>query len=858
MKYFMSKVLMTCRLIGFIVVFYLFGFNCFAQTESEVVFSHSDGFYSSPFDLSVVATGGQDSLFYTLDGSDPTYKSIRYTLPISISNTAVVRAIKYYPQADSSASNCATFFFNIKHDFPVVSLVIDPDTLWNDTTGIYSSGPHASPKHPYFGANFHNDWERKVSFALFDKNGVRQLKQNCGVKISGNYSRANAQKSLALMAREKYGKKSFDYKFFENLDIEKFKSIVLRNSGNDWNLTMFRDGFITTLLRPLRLDHAAFQPAVVYINGQYWGIQNIREKINEDFLESHNYADNKKYNILQSWGEVVEGTNKSYTDMYSYLLRNSLSNETNCQWVKDRVDVDNFLRYYVGEIYIGNGDWPGNNIKFYNTNSPFSKWKWIVFDTDFGFGTWGTPYTQNSLFDALDGTQPDDYWPNPKWSTQLFRSLMENTNCRNSFINQMCDQINTTFKPANVVALVDSFARMYQNEIVLHQQRWDNGKDHATGPIMYMREYANNRGKVILDYMSTQFNLGSRFVLNVSCDNTMGDVKVNSVLAPKGSLVGSYFTTVPIRLKAIPKPGYRFVKWTGSDITTVSEIVYKRGVDSNFHAVFELATPQDQRVVINEINFASSTTLDSKDWLEIVNCGKTSVDLTNWSLQQGGSTSESFVFPNKTTLAPGDYLVVAKEIDDFKNIYLNVDNVIKGLTFGLSSNTDNVVLYNALNERVDSVGYNAVADVTASLAKGSGRTLELINPSMDNVLIGSWGASRLGGTPGSVNSVYAVTSLKKPKTIEFASEFICYPNPVVNNSIIEFALAHSSNYDLDLVDLNGNVVAHFVNNGFAVAGSKTTFAFELEQWSTIPNGIYIVKLTSDDSVESIRLVVQHQ
>ncbi len=131
---------------------------------------------------------------------------------------------------------------------PVVCISTDPDNLWDNNTGIYVLGPNASSEEPNYGANFWQDWEKKAHMEFYDANGKKQIDQDIGIKIFGSWSRAFPQKSLAIFARNVYGKGSFEYQFFKDKPIKKFESLVLRNAGNDWSQAMMRDGLTSILI----------------------------------------------------------------------------------------------------------------------------------------------------------------------------------------------------------------------------------------------------------------------------------------------------------------------------------------------------------------------------------------------------------------------------------------------------------------------------------------------------------------------------------------------------------------------------------------------------------------------------------
>ena len=149
---------------------------------------------------------------------------------------------------------------------------------------------------------------------------------------------------------------------------------------------MMRDVLLTSLMEDSNLDIQAYRSVASYLNGEYWGLYNIREKINEHYLASLHNLDPDEINIVELNGEVIHGDNEAYLNMVSFVSNNSLSSSENYQQIADQIDIDNYIQYQVAQIYYDNRDWPGNNIKFWQPTG--GKWRWILFDTDFGAGTW--------------------------------------------------------------------------------------------------------------------------------------------------------------------------------------------------------------------------------------------------------------------------------------------------------------------------------------------------------------------------------------------------------------------------------------------------------------------------------------
>lgn len=277
---------------------------------------------------------------------------------------------------------------------------------------------------------------------------------------------------MAIFKRNKYDTKKIDYQIFPDKAIDHFEAIVLRNSGNDWTSTMFRDAMMQYLIKDnMDIEIQAYQPAIVYLNGEHWGIHNIREKINEHFIAANRNVDSEKIDLLENDGVVINGDNTDYNSLIEFLKDNDVQESDNYAYVKDQMDIDNFMNYMVAQIYFDNTDWPGNNVKYWRLNDTKSKWRWIIYDTDFGFGMYNpNACSNNTLEFATEENGPG--WPNPPCSTFLLRTLLENETFRHSFINHFADHLNTTFTATRVNEFIAQMKAGIEPEMIRHRQRW--------------------------------------------------------------------------------------------------------------------------------------------------------------------------------------------------------------------------------------------------------------------------------------------------------------------------------------------------------------------------------------------------
>ncbi|NDH90833.1 MAG: alanine racemase, partial [Flavobacteriia bacterium] len=227
---------------------------------------------------------------------------------------------------------------------------------------------------------------------------------------------------------------------------------------------------LTSLMRGSGLDFSEHNPVATYINGQYWGMYNMREKINEHMLASKHNLNSDEITLLTNNAEIIEGDNEEYNQLIDYINTYDLSDDSNFEYIEGRIDLKQYALYQAYNIFLNNTDWPGNNIKFWK--HPETKWRWIMYDTDFGFGPfWNiSNYWEDTLSFALDPNGPG--WPNPPWSTLLFRKLTTNISFRNQFINRYADELNTRLLPNNILNHIDAIYSTIEPEITAHFNRW--------------------------------------------------------------------------------------------------------------------------------------------------------------------------------------------------------------------------------------------------------------------------------------------------------------------------------------------------------------------------------------------------
>lgn len=815
-------------------------------TTDRIEYSKAGGFYTGNISVNLSASA-EDTIYYTVDGSEPTNESLLYSDDIIINKNTVVRARIIKNGFLPSPIYSQTYINSRKSDLPVVSISTNPENLWDYYTGMYEMGPGAEPDNPHFGANFWMDWEYPFQFEMFDKSGKQVLSQVVGAKIFGAWSRATAQKSFALLARKSYGESYYNYPIFNEKPLEYYRSLVIRNAGNDWSSAMMRDGLITGITSHLGLDYQGFQPVSTYLNGEYWGMYNIREKINEHFLALNHNLNPDDIIILEADGNVVIGDNADYIQLTNYLNSNvSLGTSEKYKYVSDKVDIDNFIKYQLVQIYIHNDDWPGNNIKYWKTIHPGSKWRYILYDTDFGFGIYNeSSYTNNTLEYALEPDGPG--WPNPPWSTLMFRRLITNESFRHNFINQLADNINTTFLPSNIIRYTDSLKSVVNSEMPYHLNRWGRSYDDWSWQVERIKNWGQYRPSYMRNHIRSYFNLPNQHLvtLNVS-DESHGHIRLNSLNLSDFPFSGIYFQEVPIDVEAVPAPGYKFVSWEGDVTHDQRTFSFDLTAQAAFKAIFEKVTEEKANLVINEINYNSPVGSDAGDWVEIYNNSTSTFDIQNYQFAEL-STDSVFYMPNPTIIEPGGYLVISKNLDKFKAVYPDIQNVTGEINFGLSSSGDEIRLYNYDGAIIDAVDYLPYSPWPVE-ANGTGATLELIHPNLDNGQAENWVAIKNGGTPGAKNSNYS--NIQVPGiSSESIADISAFPNSFSDYTTVKLNLSLSQKVRLEVVDINGRII-EVLSDSYLPSGDH--FFDWIPNGNTV-GGIYIIRLLTNNNTYNAKV-----
>ncbi|MBN2426483.1 MAG: CotH kinase family protein, partial [Calditrichaceae bacterium] len=806
-------------------------FEGFADT---IAVSLPSGFYSSG--ITVELTAGDSRIFYTLDGSDPDSTCTEYTTPINIEATSVLKAVSLKTNYLSGPTIYRTYFINEDTDLPVVSLITDPYNLFDYNYGIYVDGPGWTPNPPHRGANYWMDWERPAHVEFFDDDKNQGFSENCGIAIYGAWTRSYEQKSFSVKFKDSYNADAIEYPLFPGFDVTTFKSFVLRNSGNDFYYTHIRDAMMQTLIEDLDIDYLEYRPAVTFINGEYWGIYNIREKISEHYIAYRHGVDPDNIDMLEDSMKVIHGDSLHYKQLIDYVSSQNMTTDEAYNYVTEMIDLDECLLYFAAQVYYNNQDWPANNIKYWRERSENSKWRWILYDLDFGFNLYeNTGQSENHLYYLLSGieTRPGS---NPPWSTLLPRKLVENPRIKNQFINLIADLLNTNFKSDRVIGIMNDMADHISGEIASHQTKFGIGGENLNR----MTTFAQQRPNYVRGFVRDFFDAGNDG--NITLNSSEGGrIKLNSLYFEPDDLpwTGVYFQNNEVQLKAIPDNGYKFDGWSGATTSGDAVISLSVGSSANILASFSPDSGMAKQIVINEINYNASAQFDSGDWIEIYNGSSQAVDISQWIFSDS-DPAHQFIIPDGTTLEPDQYLVLIEDEDLFTSCFPEVTNYLGETGFGLSGSGEFIVIYDEEDQFIDSLTYDDNAPWPTA-PDGSGPTLELLNPALDNSKGENWAASGGNGSPGTINTVFTSVQESPDQNIpEIFGLYQNYPNPFNSVTHIRYSIAEKGLITLKIYNMLGQEIA-ILYNGIQQAGNYTARFDAIG----LVSGVYIYRLQSE-------------
>ncbi|HOY04961.1 MAG TPA: CotH kinase family protein [Saprospiraceae bacterium] len=533
------------------------------------------------------------------DGAMPDQNDSLYTQPLDIQQTTIVRARAFAPGYLPGRTASYSYLFVAPHTFPIVSLVFEPGDFFDPETGIYAQAIALSNVE----VPAHATW--------IEPDGHTGFTADVAVEPFGSGSLTLPQKSLLLKAKPAFGSQEIEYPVFPDLPQEKYKSLVLRNSGQDWGVTMFRDAFVGSLatdisdvqpvLDTVSLAFQGFQPSVVYLNGEYWGIHNVREQHNKNFISRHFDVDGDDVDFIEFYSNALEGDSLQWQAFWQWLSDNHFQNDEKFKELADKNDMVNFTDYCIFQIVSDNVDWPGKNWRRFKSHDPEARWQWLPYDFDLSFGimntdfSWNTGYAgQNAFARALDSTF--SFWATAEWQTVVLRRAMENQQYRHYFLNRTADLLNTVFEKYRLLIRLDAFENRYLPEIDRHFERWfasPGWLSYWQNNVQKMRDFAYSRANQCYQHVPQTFPEAEGVAtinLNVEPPGA-GALHFSTLHFDSAQLPwqGRYFKGIPVPAIAVAKEGWTFAGWSvqGVGLSDSISVLINGDLDLTAHFVLD-------------------------------------------------------------------------------------------------------------------------------------------------------------------------------------------------------------------------------------------------------------------------------
>lgn len=715
------------------------GENGFSQPP---VFSVEEGKYFPNVQIGFEHSDSQ--IYYTTDSSDPIVGvSNLFTTPLIINSTTVIRAIAVEEEKFPSKIISKTYFIEENFNLPTISLVTNPPNLWDWETGIYVKGPNAAPNIPHFGANYWMDWEKPASLSYFENDGSKLFQSNLGIKIYGGWSRVFPKKSFSVNFDEKYGMNKLELNIFdEKPHIDSFGSLVLRADARGGirikNELIYQ--FHKEMKSPLGMQ--TYKPTILYLNGDYWGIYNLMEKKGNAFIEA-NYGF-KEIDMLSNVGndslEVLEGDEADYLDLLDFMNQNDITQDSIYEQLKERINFDEYIDFWIFEIYSSKGDTYAN-IRYWRPKQENGKWHWIGFDYD-----WWLGLDENTLERMLNEEQGNAIG---MWT---IGRMIQNPKFRNDFINRFCDYLNTTMKPENAVQIVQDVKNVILAEMPKDLDKWDLDLQEWNNQVDEIIDFVSFRPDTMRSFIQQRFDLGGSSEITLNVGDGQGRIKISTLDLDSFPWNGKYLQGIPVTIEAIPEIGYKFVGWENE---TLEKTFALNPNQESYSFVANFEKDYDLPIVINEINFQSGESLNSGDWVELVNISEENINLKNWSFLDGNENI--FIIEEDFVILPNSCAVICQDSTNFKMAFPQSQNLIGNFNFGLNDLNETVKILDSNSNLMDSVTYS-ILPPWQFVEKNSELTLQLKDTNLNNTKVESWKVSEIvGGTPGFTETEYSQT-----------------------------------------------------------------------------------------------------
>lgn len=616
--------------------------------------------FTKSFTIKAQAPEGAQ-LYYTLNGSTPTpANSIIQEdgkLELTITNTTVIR-LRSFKEGMLPSPVVTRSYINRGYEstLPVISVVTDYDGIWNKKIGIYVKGPNGVAGNGETDkCNWNQPWERAVNFELIVDDTISAINQEVYMSICGGWSRSNATKSFKLKAAKEFNTPNYlPYPVFKDKPFNRNKTLQNRNGGNESG--MITDASLQSLVASsgLDVDCQEYQPAIHYIDGKFKGVINIREPNNKHFVLANYALDEDEIDMFEmntNGQELQCGTLDAFNKMVT--LSKNAKTDSIYQKILTMIDIDEFLNYMAVEMYLGNWDWPQNNLKAWRPRTEDGKFRFILYDLEQSFNTTQT-------FSMFDGKKYYTFGTSSKEIkvVTLFLNLMKNATFKSMFADRVCLISGSVFEPSRAKKMITEMAKTIENDMREcgkysdvtgdYNALWGSA-NNTIGSLGSSRQYdviAALQSWVYLNYSSKKL-----IKLELKSDVSTAGISGNGFNIPTGKFSGYVFS--PMKVKAIEPAGYKFVGWYDANGNLISEdieysVTKKSSLIASYKEVEDDITVLP--VKVNEVSAdnasATNELFKREDWIELYNNTAFSYDVAGMYLSDDSSEPLKFQIPD--------------------------------------------------------------------------------------------------------------------------------------------------------------------------------------------------------------------
>ncbi len=537
-------------------------------TASAVTASLNSGFYTGGQSVTLTSSEPVETIRYTLDGSVPDSASPLYSSALSVTNTTILRARAFAAGKIPGALTTRSYFIDEDTTLPVFSFVADPATLFDNTIGIAVN----NTAYPFKGR------EVPIRLEMFEADKSLAFAVNAGARIAGENIWDKNQKPFNIYMRSKYGDDLINYQMFPGEPVGTFGEFNLRNGGDGWEETMLRDAMMPYMLEgQMNAEFYTYRPSIMFLNGQFWGIYNIRKRFDETFFANEHQLADDEYDYAGYINDFVNdiaynadtpltaeaGTTEAYASLISFCTTNDPADPAIYSQIEDMVDIDSFADWAIATDFAINTSWPHNR-EFWRAHATGSKWRWIINDFDRGFDV---DYLNSSASKSLiDNFQADD---------NLFKRLENNTNFVNRLAQRYAAHIGSTFQPQRISERLDILTAEQDGEVARHQARWPESMITRNAEIAEIKNYFTVRPPIALQRLEVYLGISDALspLTFAASPADGGTIRIAGVpMLPDYNSTVDLYQNRPVELTAEPAPGYSFVQWSNGNTNSTIEI----------------------------------------------------------------------------------------------------------------------------------------------------------------------------------------------------------------------------------------------------------------------------------------------